>query len=50
MEVIVSLFVADARMLLTNIDFSDDTCVQTGYWPAVAEFVASLGANDAHEK
>ncbi|KAF9465466.1 Alpha/Beta hydrolase protein [Collybia nuda] len=28
----------------------NDTCVQTGYWPAVADFVASLGTPVAPEK
>lgn len=28
----------------------DDTCVQTGYWPAVADFIASLGASPTQEK
>lgn len=26
--------------------FLDDTCVQTGYWPAVAEFVNSLSLEE----
>lgn len=30
--------------------FLDDTCVQTGYWPAIADFVASLGTAVAPEK
>jgi hypothetical protein len=30
--------------------FLDDTCVQTGYWPAVADFIASLGTPVAPEK
>ncbi|GLB41228.1 putative serine aminopeptidase, S33 [Lyophyllum shimeji] len=28
----------------------NDTCIQTGYWPAVAEFVASLGVKQPVEK
>lgn len=30
--------------------FLDDTCVQTGYWPAIADFVASLGTMVTPEK
>jgi abhydrolase domain-containing protein 13 len=38
-------------MPLTNTSFwTDDTCVQTGYWPAVADFIASLGGTPTVEK
>ena len=30
---------------LAHYPCADNTCVQPGYWPAVAEFVASLGRN-----
>jgi len=37
------------RRLLADAHFGppDDTCVQTGYWPAVADFVAKVARDDS---
>ena len=43
----VSLFVIRRR---DSRIFLDDTCVQTGYWTAVADFVASLARDEGVEK
>jgi len=38
------------NLYLNTAPFEDDTCVQTGYWPAVADFIASLGSSSIQEK
>ncbi|KIP05743.1 hypothetical protein PHLGIDRAFT_36294 [Phlebiopsis gigantea 11061_1 CR5-6] len=46
----VRVAVEDVRTLSKYVEFEEgthnDTCVQPGYWAAVAEFIASLGLNE----